>query len=224
MLKVKTVLGLVLVISLSGCGSLLNMNLINQLSELSGNGVLKNQSRQVEVSNIVEVEDIEFEFEQSQSGSSVNVLADENLQDAIQTDVKKDTLVLKSKKLINSQNKRVKIRAPLIKKLKLKGASKALLENLNLDILEVELSGTSRLIISGKVQQLILKASGSSSFEGQNLYTLSATTKLSGASKAEVQIEKNLNVKLSGSSRLTYDGNPQIEIEDLSGSSKLNER
>lgn len=109
----------------------------------------------------------------------------------------------------------------------------------NLEKLEVEVSGASKLTIDSKIKalssgisgasELILKRdvetidaqlSGASKLEGFSAFSKFVFLELSGASKAEVYATETLDVEASGASKVTYKGTPKI-TEELSGGSKI---
>lgn len=86
----------------------------------------------------------------------------------------------------------------------LSGASK-IESGVNVDKMEIEASGSSKLSLSGScLDQMIVDLSGSSTLSAPMLECQTVTGKLSGASDADVACCKSLSVSLSGASSLVY--------------------
>lgn len=101
-------------------------------------------------------------------------------------------------------------------KLYFSGASKAIIEDIDAEKLSLELSGASKIKISGNVLKFNLSSSGASSVEAFPLVSRDADIELSGASKVEIGVKNSLNVNASGAAKVVYKGNPTIS-RDLSG-------
>jgi hypothetical protein len=84
------------------------------------------------------------------------------------------------------------------------------------------LSGASTIEINGSAAGTTIKASGASDMTCPQLSLQNVDVELSGASSASIQTGGQLNIDLSGSSDLTYTGNPTIGKIDVSGSSEVN--
>jgi len=101
-------------------------------------------------------------------------------------------------------------------KLYFSGASKGIIEDIDAEKFSVELSGASKLKVSGKAVKLNVNASGASSFEAFPLVVRDADVELSGASRAEMSAKNSIRVEASGAAKLVYKGNPLVS-KDLSG-------
>ena len=84
----------------------------------------------------------------------------------------------------------------------------------NMDVNEIEasLSGMSQLTANGKVNRMDFDLSGSSSLNMSSIQIAEIEGSMSGMSNAEVKCSKFLKMDLSGSSNLTYSGNPKTMI------------
>jgi hypothetical protein len=92
------------------------------------------------------------------------------------------------------------------------------------DALEMHASGASTITARGRATSALLDASGASALELEELTLTSARASLSGASKANIEVSEELVAALSGSSSLTYGGDPSRLEPTLSGASKLRAR
>ena len=101
------------------------------------------------------------------------------------------------------------------------GASKLSSSKLVADKLVVELSGATKVEISGQVLKLSLGLSGASHVILSDMITRDADVEASGASHVELNVQKSLRVEASGASKITYRGNPINISRDLSGASTV---
>lgn len=102
---------------------------------------------------------------------------------------------------------------------KLSGASQATL-TIQASTTTFSLSGASRVEIAGVAATSTIESSGASRFMGEDFVTQNMHVKLSGASTAYVQAQKELQLEASGASRAYVYGDPTIRHK-LSGSSRL---
>lgn len=87
--------------------------------------------------------------------------------------------------------------------------------------LEAEASGASTIRLAGTADTAVLEADGASTIRAADLAVGDVEVVLSGASNAEVEVIGALDAQLSGSSTLTYRGEPTSIDESVSGASRL---
>lgn len=142
----------------------------------------------------------------------------------------------------NHKRTEITIQLPELEVLRLTGATKTKLrgfysetEKLDLEVngaseldaemewkqLILNISGASEVRLEGKVQSMYAEINGASRFYGSNFYTETLYTDISGVSKSNVRVSKELKGSLSGNSELNYAGNPDILDVSVSGNSKL---
>lgn len=171
----------------------------------------------IDVGGVFEVEIV------AQKDFSVQIEADDNLLQYIETEVSGDTLEIKTNKRISSKNPiRVKVSAPNIESLEVSGASKVSLANLKNESLNVDASGASKLKVDGETKDLTIDMSGASRLDAENLKAENVNVDASGASNANVFVSGDLKADLSGASHVTYLGNPQNLQKKTSGASSVN--
>jgi hypothetical protein len=102
------------------------------------------------------------------------------------------------------------------------GASKGVIEGLHTDKLKLELSGASDCKISGHTDYLNVEASGASHLKALDFFARNVDVDASGASSAQVHVQKSLKVDASGASHVKYKGSPVI-VKDLSGAASLHQ-
>ena len=187
-----------------------------------------------------------FEIEIVQSESySVTVTADDGLFRNLKVFKENETLKIGQSKHIGwfsrIINPKARITMPVLKRLGLSGASKAVVsgfnssENFRLSLsgasnvtgeitagdAEFDLSGASGVELTGSARDVIIKASGASHLELGGFSVNNMAVKLSGASRSTIKVDGNLDVRLSGASRLNWIGNPVMQDIRTSGASRL---
>lgn len=106
-------------------------------------------------------------------------------------------------------------------KLVLSGASNGVFKDVESKTMNATLSGASRLELTGKTEKLNATLSGASKLMDHLFIVNEAKVEASGASYLEITVNNKISVELSGSSKMYYSGNPNIENKKLSGGSKL---
>lgn len=155
---------------------------------------------------------------------SVEVEADDNLLPLISTSVDGGTLEIETEKRFSTRNDlKVRITAPDIERLDLSGASKAVLSNIGNEDLTLDLSGASRLKVSGKTGTLTVDMSGASKIDTGELSAARVVIDGSGASRATVNASEDLTADLSGASKVRYTGSPSNVQKKTSGASSVSQ-
>jgi phage shock protein PspC (stress-responsive transcriptional regulator) len=95
--------------------------------------------------------------------------------------------------------------------------------DVNLTEANIKLAGVSRLNLSGKGENLEATVSGASSLDAEDFEVDYAIVDVSGASKARVHVNKELEIDASGGSSVRYSGDPMIRSDRSSGSSIIKE-
>ena len=85
----------------------------------------------------------------------------------------------------------------------------------------VELSGASRAKLAGSAGHLVVKESGASDLEADQLQAEDLTVNLSGASTATASVTNTVSAELSGASSLRYRGSPTFTQREVSGGSSI---
>jgi hypothetical protein len=93
--------------------------------------------------------------------------------------------------------------------------------DLAVDLADAVVSGASHLALTGRADTLSADGSGASDLELAELSLHDLDIRLSGASHANVQVDRTIAAQLSGASRLTYTGTPRFTKRDTSGASTI---
>ncbi len=153
---------------------------------------------------------------------SVEVEADDNLLQFIRTEVSRGRLEISTEKRISSGNPiLVRITAPNIERINASGASKISLADVKNSELAIDVSGASKVKVTGETGDLTVESSGASHIDASNLNTVNTAIDASGASNVSVNVSGKLKTDASGASQIRYSGSPKAVIKDLSGASSL---
>lgn len=104
--------------------------------------------------------------------------------------------------------------------LSLSGAGKIDLEVL-CNELEMNISGAGLIKLSGKTRSEYLELSGAGHLDAFELVSEECNLNLSGVGKANVFVTERLNASVSGIGGVSYRGNPDNVIENVSGLGKI---
>ncbi|MFZ4799420.1 MAG: GIN domain-containing protein [Bacteroidia bacterium] len=100
------------------------------------------------------------------------------------------------------------------------GATKS---DLYLDVekLEAQINGASKLTLDGKVTEGKLEATGASKINAIGMAFENLNVEANGASKVSATVKNNLKAEASGVSKIEFAGNPKNVDKNLSGASKI---
>lgn len=221
------------IISLNSC--------VNGLNYEKGNGKVIKETRTFESFNSLDISG-GFQIHLKQDSlSSVEIEADENLMKYISTQIKNRTLIIENKVNIKgSKSIQINIHTPNYEEIDLSGAIDLFnLDTLKLETLKIDISGASKITLNLKLKELFLDCSGSGEInlagKADKVHTdLSGASEInafnfiadkfefssSGSSKANLNVVSHLIIESSGSTKLNYKGNPNVD-QNTSGSSKV---
>lgn len=207
-----------------------------------GDGKIVKQDRKVASFDAIDVSGA-FDIIISQGAAqSVVVEADENLMKIIKTNVEGNKLVIDTEKPIHHANSlKVYITITELKSLELSGAVDVITEgrltlpqlhiegsgasdskfDLDVQKLDVECSGGSKLKFRGIAKEVHMEVSGAVDLFAYDLPTDIFNLDISGAGKAQINVNKELSVDISGAGTVRYRGNPEKLIENISGAGSI---
>ena len=196
-----------------------------KIGKEKGSGRMATEVRELRDFSSVNVSSV-FQVEiTAQSEFHVEVEADDNLLQYIETDVRNGELHISLDKGVKTSNPmRVRIGVPNIERLEASGATKVFISNLKNSKMEVDTSGASKIELSGETSQLIVDVSGASKIDAAELKAIDAVVDASGASRVNVNVSGELNSEASGASNISYAGNPTNVIKRTSGASSVSQR
>ena len=104
--------------------------------------------------------------------------------------------------------------------LEVSGGGRVNIGSLQTDRFQVNLSGGSHAEISGQVDEMDLTVSGGGGIEAEDMQCRTALIDMSGGGNGTIWVTERLDATLSGGSRMSYYGNPQVS-DSISGGGSL---
>lgn len=96
--------------------------------------------------------------------------------------------------------------------------------DVNADKMDYDVNGASTTDVDGTTTDLIVSASGASNFRGGDLQAVSCKIQATGASSANINVSKTIDVTANGASSVHYSGDATLSKVDVSGSSTVKKR
>jgi len=175
----------------------------------------------------------------------VEVSAQQNILDKLDTYVSDGNLVIKPRNgihILSYKDVRVMVSGPEMNQLRVSGSGnistgdafatstidmdvsgsgKITVVDMTADYADLKISGSGDIKIqNGTITEEKLKISGSGSIDLTNVTAAKATTTTSGSGDIWLQVSESLNATISGSGSVYYKGNPIIDTK-ISGSGKV---
>ncbi len=158
------------------------------------------------------------------SNYSVKITTDENTMQYLDVKVVGQTLNLGLSGIHFPSVLRAEIVMPDMTAVSLSGGAKGDVSGFNLTHnLSVDLSGGSRVTMSGQALDLTAGGSGGSNLQLQDLEVNDAQVSLSGGSQGTVNASGTLNADVSGGAHLYYRGNPTLGNINTSGGASIDQ-
>jgi len=170
------------------------------------------------------------------------VEADENLLDVISTEVRGNSLIIKTTETIrNSEAMNIYLTFVKMDEMEISGACHLVAENkmtfddlgmdcsgasdielkLAAEYLELELSGASQIDLYGSAGSVSMDISGASDLDAYDLEARKYSIDISGAASAKIFVTEELSADVSGASSLKYKGGATLVDWDVSGAGNL---
>jgi len=200
--------------------------------KLYGNGQITTQERKMATYDKITVTG-PFEVQiMDGNATTIQLTADENLLQAIDTYVKSGKLVIRTHPDFDIKEYTkllVKVPASYLSRISLTGSGKIYNQNPfdwnniklvltgsgNMDFqvdnhhTEVSLTGSGNITMSGKTDELEISVTGSGNIDAKRLLALYGKVSITGSGDAFVQVSERLNIKIFGSGDVYYYGEPQ---------------
>ena len=210
---------------------------------IRGNGVMKQESRDASPFTDISTSGVYKVVITQGNTHSVRIDAEENLLPYIITDFSGGELVIHTKKGYNIQpTKDIKVYVTLQKvdklsasgaggfsstgvlnsdriQLQFSGAADADLD-IHTDLLKVGVSGAGNIKLKGNSERAEYGISGAADIEALDLSTNDAKIGISGTGKANVFVQKKMDVSISGMGTIKYKGEPGI-TQAISGMGRI---
>jgi hypothetical protein len=156
------------------------------------------------------------------SPASVELTGDDNLLPLIAVEPAGTELrVFPSKAVRPTRPLVVHVVAPSLEEVSLSGSGHVTVTDVHGERFVLALSGSGSLGASGSVTRLEVTVSGSGTIATAGLAAETVKVAISGSGDGEVRATRSLDVQITGSGRLAYDGNPPDVRKNISGTGEL---
>jgi hypothetical protein len=146
--------------------------------------------------------------------SKLELRGDKNLLPHVRAKVENGTLKLDTDvKVKPNIPLTVKLGVPRLDGATVSQAARLVIEKLSAQKFEARAAGGAKISASGSAQELVVDGVGAGQFDFTKLPVQSAVVRLELGSRAELGYVEKLDAKLSGATRLVYDGTPEIKQE-----------
>src|SRR4030095_6810341 len=194
-------------------------------NQVKGSGVVKTEKRSLAPYSALEVScpaSLEVRLQEPESSE---ISGDDNLIPLITTEVKNNTLYIRSTQEIAPREKlRISLSNPDLIRFTFSGAGDANVSNIKNDRIEIVLSGAGDLTASGETKEAAIKISGAGRVDAENALAAKAKADSTGVGSLDVYATEQLEAKASGVGEINYYGSPKIVKKDASRIGYVTER
>ena len=190
---------------------------------IRGNGDITTETRTIGEFTSVEA-DGAFTINWSNGPAGLKITTDQNLLSRVETSLDGKKLQLHSRgQLRPTKGIKVTLSSSGLTGASLTGAVRLTANKLAGPGFYLEGTGATRVVVDGRVNELMASMSGASRLDAESLQAETVAISISGAGKAEVAASKVLKVSISGAGKVTYTGDPTVE-RHVSGAGTVRKR
>lgn len=193
-------------------------------AEIKGSGKRVVQKRDIRPFTSIST-DGAFDIEVTcQKDVSLEVEADDNVLPFVTAEVSGNTLYLKPSRTYSVEDApKIKISVPNIEAFSANGAGKIEISGLNNEKLQISANGAPMITASGTTKMIGIDTNGAAKIDTHNLRAPHAVVDSKGVSKVDLGVSDQLDVTVSGPSRVTYKGDPVVN-KTVHGPGKVEKR
>ena len=183
-----------------------------RLSQMRGSGKRVQQKRQVSAFKSIDTEG-NFSIEITcQKDLSVEVEGDDNILEAVSTEVSGEVLRLTNTKSYSvNEPVKLKISVPNLEGLSVTGAGRIDIRGMSNDAFDIDSEGAPFITVAGKTKVIKIDSNGAGVIDTHELSASRATVESNGASKIDLDVADQLDVTVSGASTVIYKGDPVVK-------------
>lgn len=189
---------------------------------IRGSGNVEEQVRNLERFSALEVQMAADVKIVQVSKPSVTVIADDNLQPIMSTEVIGETLHLTAKQsFATNTNITFVVSVPVIERIAIKGSGEMFLENVTKDDLQLSIEGSGSVGGIGTVESFNATIHGSGDLLLERLQSQHCSVTINGSGDAAVHAGESLTATINGSGSVTYSGQPNKVEPKVNGSGDI---
>lgn len=157
--------------------------------------------------------------------TSLEISAEDNLQQYILTEVINNKLRIENSRAIAPKRKiRINITVPDLEEISSSGVSNIYAAGIDEQEFLLDLSGAGFIELQGKVEQFTVELSGAGRLEAKELFARFVDISSSGASNADVYASESIRAEISGVGNINYYGEPVDIRTNVSGLGRIIKR
>ena len=181
------------------------------LNQVSGSGNRLKQKRDVASFNSISY-DGAFEIDVvCQQPVSLEIEGDDNILPLVGTDVSNNVLHIKNLSSYSvSTPIKLKIAVQNLEGIAVNGAGRIEISGMKNDKFEIDVNGAPNVSVSGETKLVDIDTNGAGKIDTHKLRATKAVVESKGVSKVELHAADQLDVTVSGPSRVTYEGDPVV--------------
>ena len=152
---------------------------------------------------------------------SLEIEGDDNIVSLVSSEVTGGVLHLKSLRNFSTSDPIVfRISVPNLEAFAVNGAGKIDISGLNNEKFEIDSNGAPSIRVAGITKLIDIDSNGAARIDTQKLQAARAVVDSKGVSKIDLDVKDRLDVKISGPSTVTYEGDPVVN-KTVNGPGKL---
>ena len=188
---------------------------------IRGNGHVVTDARPVSAFSEIEASGA-LQIEWRNGAADLSVITDQNLLSHVENENIGNRLRLSSHgNLWPTHGIKVVISSPSRNGARLSGATRFTATQLSGAKFAIESSGAARVMLDGKIDELLADMTGASKLEAESLQTKTAEISTTGAGHAEVAVSDTLKVSITGAGKVIYSGNPKSIEKHVTGAGSI---
>lgn len=202
----KAAISILLAATLFGC------QYVGKIHEgVAGSGVRKAEKRTLSPFTSLATEGA-FEIEVvCQKPHSFEIEGDDNLLPLVSSEVSNGTLRIKNLRGYSTDETiKIRISAPNIDSLTAQGAGTIEITGVSNEKFEINSDGAPTIRVTGETKTLDIEANGAGKIDTHKLRATRAIVESNGVSQIELFASQELDVTVSGPSRVIYEGDPKV--------------
>lgn len=205
-----------LLFCITGCTSMPGSN------KVKGSGVTKTEKRDVAQFASVEIDCPAVINLTAQQRPGFEISGDDNIVPLITTEVKNNTLYIKSTRNYDPQVKlQIDIANPDFEKFGFTGAGEATLSKIMNERLEVTVSGAGKVKASGETKEADITLTGAGIVDAKDLHAAKSKVSSTGVGSVDVYATEQLDANATGVGNISYYGNPKVVNQQATGIGKI---
>jgi hypothetical protein len=181
------------------------------MNRVSGSGNRLKQKREVASFNSISYDgafDVDIVCQQP---VSLEIEGDDNILPLVGTEVSNNVLHIKNLSSYSVSNPiKLKISVPNLEGVAVNGAGKIEVTGMKNDKFEIDSNGAPTIRVSGETKLIDIDTNGAGKIDTHKLRAAKAIVDTKGVSRVDVHAADQLDVTVSGPSKVIYDGNPVV--------------